>query len=658
MDQQPPPSQDVIQDERELFVSAEHLGQILAPSSGTSSQLITFREGRPFFSVLRLNELLASFSAEQLEVIQQQNEAGHENLAVRLVDDHGDEVPTLTTLRQDEWALHSTVSSEDENFGGGDDEYDQEPAFQEGRFVNRHDTPFDSGSGLFEKSHKNTIPRAQDSSESTNHFDEAIDQADKFIALPASQPLRDEPPNNNGDNTDRNQIIHTHQAQHYDDNFVRKLRALTLTDATILTRLLENRSPLALSPLSKPRDEFAHLCTLENGKVFAVKLLRDLHAHDDKLQLATLNDAAALLEGAAPPLTGYQRNEVSRILTDIEKTACAQEFWSSAHLVPASRREDYLRIIPKPKDLTWKLYNEYETMGDFKTDLELLVQNVELFHGSCHEVTAAAERTVQEIVNRMEEAAAVGINDHKERLFLGLVREMIFLSEGRTTTTSQPTSNTMPPRFVIPLGKLYNIQPHPAPPHFCGGFILMDISTPRKAIWLYHNGPERSYLVMLADDDARWKMSSGPGRSDGGLMKDSSSMNHDSFVRRTKLTKEYRESRINFPLGAVVFQRADRAQLTKVIREGWGWEVPPPVDLVTPKKEVQKNNKMKKRIQGVRPVYDRGSVSMRKKRGAPVLDSDVEEDEAWVPQTEHRKSKKTVVTPTGCQHSGKAPRTV
>lgn len=641
MEQQPPASQDVIQDDRELFVSAEHLGQILAPSSGTSSQLITLREGRPFFSVVRLNEFLASLSAEQLEIIHQQDEAGHENLALRLVDDQGDEVPSLSTLRQDEWALHSTISSEDEPLGGGNDEDPWPSSFEEGYDVNRHDTPIDNGgpSKQLELNHKDTRPREQSFNGGTKDFNETTDRFRGSTAFSQSETLRDETPRNTENDADGTQAMLTHQSQRYDDTVIRKLRALKLTDMKILNRLLENRSPLALSPLSKTRDEFVHLCTLDNGKVFAINFLRDLHAHDENLQLATLNDAALLDR----PFTGYQRNELSRILTDIEKTACAQEFWSSAHLVPESRRDDYSHIIPKPKDLTWKLYNEYDTMRDFKGDLELLVQNVELFHGSFHDVTAAAERTVQEIVNRMEEAAAVGINDHKESLFLGLVRE-ISISEGPTP----PPPGTTMPRFVLPLGKLYDIQPHPKPPHFCSGFVLMDISNPRKALWLYHNGPERDYLVMLADDITRWKLSSGLGRNDGGLVKGE---DHDPpYVRRTKLTKEHRESRINFPPGCtVLFKRAQMTQLINAIREGWGWEIPPPVNLVTPKKEIKKRK-------AVRPMFDGGSVSMRKKRGGYVLDSDAEEE--WVPQTEHRKSKKKFVTPTGRRQIGKPPRTV
>lgn len=647
MDQEPPSSQDVIQDECELFVSAEHLGQILAPSSGISSQLITLREGRPFFSVLRVNELLASFSAEQLEIVEQQNEAGQKDLTLRLVNDQGDEVPTLITLRQDEWALHSTISSEDDTLGGGggggggDDDDDQGPSFfAEGYDVDRHDTPIDNGSPSkqLELRHKEAIPHEQSCNESTNSFNEATHRFRDSTIFSQSETLRDKTPRNTENDEDDTQTVHIHQSQRYDDTVIRKLRALKLTDLTILNRLLENRSPLALSPLSKTRDEFVHLCTLDNGKVFAIKLLRNLHAHDENLALATLNDAALLDR----PLTGYQRNELSMILTDIEKTACAQEFWSSTHLVPESRRDDYLRLVPEPKELTRKLYNQYDTMGDFKGDLELLVQNVELFHGSFHDVTAAAERTVQEIVNRMEESAAVGINDLKESLFLGLVRE-ISISEG-----PMPPPDAMP-RFVLPLGKLYNIQPSPKPPQFCSGFILMDISDPHKAIWLYHNGPERDYLVMLADDVTCWKLNSDvPGRNDGGLMKGDQ---HDPYVRRTKLTKEHRESRINFPPGCTVsFKRAQTTQLIKAVREGWGWEVPPPVNLVTPKKGMKKRK-------AARPVFDGGSVAMRKKRGGYVLDSGV--DEEWVPQTEHRKSKKTTtVTPTGREKSGKPPRTV
>lgn len=657
-----PSKRDVIQADRELFASAEHLGQILAPSSGSSSQLVKVLEGRPFLSVVRINDLLASFTTDRLEIVERQGDAGDESLALRLVDAQGDEVPTLATLRQEEWAMHSSTSSEDEQQPCDDD---QGAAFEDDYALPRHDTPTEGVDPSRQRdqpgkdcsphlhhlnedinvSHEAPVnfassPQVQDPNEYTiDGFEEG---SSLFVSpttiLSDSRPLRDEPPSAKGQRSST-PIVLTHRARQYDDVVVKKLRELKLMDLTTLNRLLENRSPLALSPLAKTRDEYVHLCTLENSKVFVIKMLRDLHAHNEELELATLNDPELLDR----QLTGYQRNELSRILVDIERTACAQQLWSSAHMVPRQCRSDYKRIIPKPKDITWKLYNEYNKMGDFKSEVEVLVKNVERFHGSDHEVTAAAKRTVQEIRTRMDEAAAVGILEREETLFYGLVRE-VALAEGTSLSFAEWSPLDHVPRFVLPLGKLYHVPSPAEPPMFCSGFLLMDVSTPRKALWLYHNGPERSYLVMLADDIAHWKLSSAPGKIDGGLMRKGQQQHAD--VRRTKLTKEYRDSRINFPPGAVLFKRASKTRLAMAIKEGWGWGAVQEAQ-ATPKK----------RRGGVTNEEESLSSSAftRKNRRTYVWNSD--EEEEWVPATEHKKSRKTV-TPKGRQHRAKPPRTV
>ncbi|KAJ4395987.1 transcription initiation at TATA-containing promoter protein [Gnomoniopsis smithogilvyi] len=647
-----PANSDVFQDGRELFASADHLGQILAPSSGSSSQLVRVHEGQTFFSVIHINDLLASFTTESLEIFERQDEAGHEHLALRLVDGQGDEVPTVAALRQGEWAVHSTMCSEDEQQSCDDV---QDPSIGEDYVLVRHDTPFDvvdppwhldqRGNGRsphehdlnedvdgFHEAPDNFVssPQFQLSDDDIDCVDDESDFSVSSTVIPETPPESSEPTPCAESERGNNHFVLPHRASQYDDTTVRKLRELKLMDLVTLNRLLENRSPLALSPPAKTRDEFVHLCTLDNGKTFVVKMFRDLHAHSEDLELASLNDPELLDR----QLTGYQRNELSRILVDIEKTACAQQLWSSAYLVPRVSRNDYNRIIPKPKDMIWKLYNEYDTMGDFISDVELLVKNVERFHGSDHTVTAAAKRTVQEILNRRDEAAAIGIQEHEETLFHGLVRE-VSLSEGTLLSFADWSPLDHVPRFVLPLGALHNVPSPAEPPRFYSGFVLMDVSSPRKALWLYHNGPESSYLVMLADDITHWKLNSAPGRTDGGLMK-----GHLADVRRSKLTKEYRESRINFPPGAVLFKRASKTQLAKAIRKGWGWEEPQEAQ-VTPRKR--------------RGVMNEASSAARKNRRVYVWSSD--EEEEWVPATEQRKSGKTV-TPKGKQRRAKVPRTV
>lgn len=636
MEGQAPAHQDVIQHDGELFASGDHLGQILGLSSGSSSQLVRVHEGRIFFSVIRVNDLLASFTTEQLEVVARPKEqASHGSLALGLVDGRGEEVQTLDALRHEEWALHSSTSSEDEQQPGINS--DPGSSWKGNCGVARHDTPFDSEypQGQLDQRSKDSLPHAQHS-DNYNNIEDVGETDDLFMrptTLPIRQPsmLRKEQPSSESA-TDGAQINLTHRAPQYDEAVVRKLRDLKLNDLTTLARLLENRAPLALGPPPKTRDELVHLCTVDDGTIFSIRMFRDLHAHNERLEFANLNDPELLDR----PLTGYQKNQLSMILLDIEKTDCAQQLWSSRYSVPLTRRNDYNRIIPKPRGMRRKLYYKYENMADFKNEVELLVENVERFHGSVHEVTAAAERTVREIAARMDDAAAVGIDDTKESLFHGLIRE-VSLAEGTPLPFKDSPSGRMP-QFVLPLGRLHTSQSHIEPPAAHDAIILMDVSNPRKAIWMYHSDTEGSYLAMLADNITRWKLSSSPGRNDGGLTK------------RTELDKEYQESRIDLPPGAVVhFKRAyttelAQTRLAQTIKEGWGWGAAPPEGQVTPRRRFG-------------PPSQRSVAKSTRKRVYVFLGSEDDEEEVRVPATAHRKSKKTI-TPKGGQRRAKAPRTV
>lgn len=648
MERQAPVNTDIILRDGELFASVDHLRQIFASSSGTYSPFVRIHDDQTFFSVIHINDALASFTTDRFEIVVKPDEAGHEDLALRLVDRRGEEVPTKAALRLNIWALHSSASSEDGR-QPGDNGLE---SFCEGDYdvSGRHDTPIDSGrldkaAGQLGQLREGSPPHY------AQNVNKEIDGSDGSSGLFVSSPALSEDltPWNMPDEShksenevDSAQIVVTHHPPvHYDETIVQKLRGLQLTDLDALNRLLENRSPSAINPIPNTRNQYAHLCTLADGTIYLIKMFQGLHCRSETLDFVNLNDPALLHQS----LTGYQKNELSIILRDLLQTDFAQILWSSAHLVPPKHREHYRRIIPQPSAIQRNLFYHYETMSDFHHEIALLAQNAERFHGRDHAVTAAAARTAREIALRMDAAAAIGIADTTTThaaLFHGVVRELS-LAEGTTMARSEgsPPPLARAPRFVLPLGRLHTSHQHLTEPPVASSaaILLMDVTTPRKALWLYEDGPESSCLVKLADDIAQWKL-----RDDGLMQRD-----QPGFLSRADLAESYPESRVDLSPAAVRFQRAPKAQLAQAVEKGWGWEALPAAQVARPRK---------------RPAAaaEEGGMAMatpkkkkKKKRGF-MRNSD--EEEAWVPATERGKSNKTTTTPKGSRRRAKAPRTV
>ncbi|KAM7213932.1 Bromodomain-containing factor 1 [Rhypophila decipiens] len=112
------------------------------------------------------------------------------------------------------------------------------------------------------------------------------------------------------------------------------------------------------------------------------------------------------------PLTDYQARQIRSVLALVKKTKAGANFKLPVAEMWPALGNDYLAKIEVPMDISTmekKLRGDlprYKTMGDFKSDVELLVKNSVTFNGEVHEVTRFARQTKDGIYTRMAQANA------------------------------------------------------------------------------------------------------------------------------------------------------------------------------------------------------------------------------------------------------------
>ncbi|KAF3761035.1 hypothetical protein M406DRAFT_73479 [Cryphonectria parasitica EP155] len=351
-----------------------------------------------------------------------------------------------------------------------------------------------------------------------------------------------------------------------------QLQALQLTDNKTLSKLLNNTFTRALDKLERPRDHLLHLATLATGQVCTVRIFEHIYARGEDLgPPPDLNDP----ELSDRPITTYQIFELWRILRQVARTEHGREFWPPAREMWPAQWSRHAHRVAEPVDMSTmrkKLFRRaYASMGAFRSDVDRLRDNAERFFGEGAEVAMAARRTVDDIYAMMGEACAVGPLDVQEPLFLGLVRKLVI--------DDAAAARRPHPKFVLPLGTLHVAARfgEEANPTAC--FLLMDVTSPRKALWLFCRSHEVCRLVMLADDIKLWRLADplvGGGDADdddhnvhnGGLMGRDQDPDEPS-PRRNTLMREYPESKIELASGAISFKRAFRQQALQVIKKGW-----------------------------------------------------------------------------------------
>ncbi len=107
------------------------------------------------------------------------------------------------------------------------------------------------------------------------------------------------------------------------------------------------------------------------------------------------------------PITDYMSKQIRNTLAGVKKTKAGANFRLSVQALWPGLWNDYSAKVKNPTDISQmekKLRGElprYKTMGEFKSDLELLVQNSMTFNGEVHEVTQSAKATRDTILQRM-----------------------------------------------------------------------------------------------------------------------------------------------------------------------------------------------------------------------------------------------------------------
>lgn len=119
-----------------------------------------------------------------------------------------------------------------------------------------------------------------------------------------------------------------------------------------------------------------------------------------------LNDPAL----ANNAITAYQNKEIKKVLALVKKTKCGQMFRASVQTLWPGVWEQYRSLIKRPVDISFieqnLRENKYSAMADFRTDVELIIENATKFNGSDHDVTRAAKATVDGIYIRLAEVSA------------------------------------------------------------------------------------------------------------------------------------------------------------------------------------------------------------------------------------------------------------
>lgn len=244
---------------------------------------------------------------------------------------------------------------------------------------------------------------------------------------------------------------------------VKQLLDLKLTDKATVMALLDDVLPHALDKLKHTQDELVHLATLSNGKSFSVRIFRDLHARREDLSFPNLSDPALLDDS----ITAYQRFELQKLLVGVTKS-------DSGHTV-----SDGLSTIK------YRLWYSYRTLAEFLSDINGLLEDTIDLHGDTNETTAACRLMVDEIHLKMKNSCAIGPRDTEHSMFKGILREI------------GVTGSYVGPRFVLPLGRLYTSKDHAAQPSPLECFVVIDITTPRMAVWLMKRSGEQGCEISL-----------------------------------------------------------------------------------------------------------------------------------------------------------------
>lgn len=212
----------------------------------------------------------------------------------------------------------------------------------------------------------------------------------------------------------------------------------TVVDSVDVSMTDAPKSPLKVS---REREEDAadqpaakRVKTDNEGDVVEVKTLPEQKPEADRPEA---DDQSPLFKPDGEPkdladksldgnsITPWQARKIRGILAGIKKTKAGGSFKQSVETMWPNLWQEYQAKVPNPIDIgTMERrlkggdpnYKPYPTLGDFKSDLQLLYDNSIRFNGEVHDVTKSAQTVRDQVLEKMaaENAVEVVKPDKKE----------------------------------------------------------------------------------------------------------------------------------------------------------------------------------------------------------------------------------------------------
>ncbi|KAK4176199.1 hypothetical protein QBC36DRAFT_12761 [Triangularia setosa] len=112
------------------------------------------------------------------------------------------------------------------------------------------------------------------------------------------------------------------------------------------------------------------------------------------------------------PITDWQNRQIRAVLAGVKKTKAGANFRQSVEFLWPGLWPDYSARIANPTDISAmerRLRGDgqsYKTLGEFRRDLNLLVENAVAFNGEAHDVTLQAKTCRSAILERLSKVPA------------------------------------------------------------------------------------------------------------------------------------------------------------------------------------------------------------------------------------------------------------
>ncbi|VBB78632.1 Putative protein of unknown function with bromo domain [Podospora comata] len=157
------------------------------------------------------------------------------------------------------------------------------------------------------------------------------------------------------------------------------------------------------------------------------------------------------------PITDWQNRQIRQVLAGVKKTKVGGNFRQSVQHLWPMLWPDYSARIANPIDISAmerRLRGDgqsYKNLGEFKRDLNLLVENAVSFNGEAHEVTVQAKGCRSAILDRLSKVPATepARPDKKDSIKHHNIRH----AEPRSAVHQSSTATPRPPKPAAPAPK-------------------------------------------------------------------------------------------------------------------------------------------------------------------------------------------------------------